>query len=234
MTNPTRPATGGVIATSWGLSVADTVVRRYPNAATRDADLTGHTAADLLGQVVVLTDTGAVLVYASALLGWRPPWNLPWGRLTHSMAAVQALWVSGNTQTLIVNASLGIVAGRQYRVDYAVNMFATQDGWVDLVMISTTQRQNVLTDSARSRLGYPFAGMGLVVAPATQTASFGIYTGGPLNAGGADANHMSTWSVSDVGPAANPTALAVDADGVTFVDVQSLEPEYVDLWTPGE
>lgn len=100
-TNPTRPATGGVIATTWGLSVADTVVRRYPNAAARDADLTGHTAADLTGQVVVLTGTGEVLQYAGPLMGWRKPWNMPWGSVIYG-EALNGVTGDGSVRDLVV------------------------------------------------------------------------------------------------------------------------------------
>jgi hypothetical protein len=54
MPNPIRPSFGEVIDETWGDLVADHVVRRYVNAAERDADLAGLTAAELAGQVVVL------------------------------------------------------------------------------------------------------------------------------------------------------------------------------------
>lgn len=51
MANPARPSFDEVIAESWGDSVSDTVVRRYPTGAARDTDLSGFTATALRGQV---------------------------------------------------------------------------------------------------------------------------------------------------------------------------------------
>jgi len=60
MTNPYRPAYGQTIEESWGQAVADTVVRTYPDTATRDADLSGFSATDLAGQVVAITPAGGM------------------------------------------------------------------------------------------------------------------------------------------------------------------------------
>ena len=79
MANPARVADGQVITTTWGLSVADSVVRVYASAAARDADLAGMLPAELLGQCCVLTDSGSLLVYAGPLAGWRAPWSTAWG-----------------------------------------------------------------------------------------------------------------------------------------------------------
>ena len=84
MTNPGRPVDDATIDTAWGLAVADTVVRRFPNVASRDADLANFTAADLLGQIVVTTDTGQIQQFAGPILGWQRPWGLPWGHIVWS------------------------------------------------------------------------------------------------------------------------------------------------------
>jgi hypothetical protein len=59
-TNPARPAYQDVIDEAWGDQVADHVLRRYPDAAARDLDLSGIAAVDLQGQVVVLLPAGGI------------------------------------------------------------------------------------------------------------------------------------------------------------------------------
>jgi hypothetical protein len=63
MPNPTRPSFGEVIDETWGDLVADQVIRRYVNAAERDADLVGFTPADLAGQVIAIMPGAGVPPY---------------------------------------------------------------------------------------------------------------------------------------------------------------------------
>jgi hypothetical protein len=59
-TNPDRPQYQDIIDEAWGQSVADHVIRRYRDAAERDADLAGISPADLAGQVVAIVDPAGV------------------------------------------------------------------------------------------------------------------------------------------------------------------------------
>jgi hypothetical protein len=63
MANPSRPNFKDVIDNQWGTLVANQVVRRYANAAERDADLAGFAPADLAGQVCLLTAVGYKMLY---------------------------------------------------------------------------------------------------------------------------------------------------------------------------
>jgi hypothetical protein len=114
MPNPDRPTNGETIADAWGRAVADSVVRVYPNAATRDADLTGFTAADLRGQVTYLEDLGAVEVHDGPG-GWRKPWNLPWGLVNHHSVDVGTPAVDGGGYT-IINAPCTGPQGRAWHI----------------------------------------------------------------------------------------------------------------------
>jgi hypothetical protein len=54
LSNPVRPQLNDIIDEAWGDQVADMVVRRYPDVASRDADLGAFTAATLAGQLVAI------------------------------------------------------------------------------------------------------------------------------------------------------------------------------------
>jgi hypothetical protein len=54
LTNPGRPQYQDIIDEAWGDQVADMVVRRYPDAAARDADLAGIAPATLAGQLIAI------------------------------------------------------------------------------------------------------------------------------------------------------------------------------------
>jgi hypothetical protein len=63
MPNPTRPNFGEVIDETWGDLTADHVLRRYVNAAERDADVAGLTPAALAGQLIAIVPGGAAIPY---------------------------------------------------------------------------------------------------------------------------------------------------------------------------
>ena len=66
MTNPARPEFQDIIDEAWGDQVADHVIRRYPDTATRDADL----PAPEVGQVVAITGGAAPRLQVRTATGW--------------------------------------------------------------------------------------------------------------------------------------------------------------------
>ena len=75
MPNPARPQYQEIIESTWGLAVADTVVRRYASSAERDGDLAGFTPAELAGQVVAVA--GVAEVHNGT--HWMPLLSAPFG-----------------------------------------------------------------------------------------------------------------------------------------------------------
>ena len=70
------------------------------------------------GRAVYDTDTDALMIYASAGTGWRPPWNLPWGHVGKADA-------TANTAT--TSASFTDVAGA------SVSFTALPTRWYDII-----------------------------------------------------------------------------------------------------
>jgi len=69
------------------------------------------------GRAVYDTDTDALMVYASATTGWRPPWNLPWGYIGGVAVTSGVATQSANTMADAagVTVTFSAVAGRRYR-----------------------------------------------------------------------------------------------------------------------
>jgi hypothetical protein len=239
--NPVRPASGQIIASDWGDSVADMVVRRYANAGARDADLGSHTAADLLGQMCVLTSTGELQQYAGPVQQWRPPWNLPWGVLPGSLV-FSTLDVTGSASfqsILSTKPSVNLYAGRAYRITA-----------IGTVICPSGNSQLDIQVNAGTYIGRIFGfstteGSFTMLAPFNQASSaipmtidFGII-GVNISSRGSMAPHRLLCE--DVGPSASPTTLVVGDDGIERVDRSLLTPQEQDhwatmdgLWVPSE
>lgn len=69
------------------------------------------------GRVIYDTDTDSLMVYTTATTGWRPPWNLPWGRAGSAINSSFDQAGSGTTLVAIPSLSFTVneVAGRRYR-----------------------------------------------------------------------------------------------------------------------
>lgn len=85
-------------------------MRQVVSAGLSSARPTGYE-----GRPAYDTDLDALVIYASATTGWRPPWNLPWGYVGRAL----------NTASVILNNAQGnVTAGltfnavknRRYRV----------------------------------------------------------------------------------------------------------------------
>jgi hypothetical protein len=122
-TNPERPQYQDIIDEAWGDQVADHVIRRYRDAAERDADLAGFSPADLAGQVIAIAPGGALpYLQAHDGAGWA---NLPtaqagyasvqldgfgWGRIIFPkpfqvIPVVQLTWQSTSTSVYLLGVA---------------------------------------------------------------------------------------------------------------------------------
>jgi hypothetical protein len=58
-----------------------------------------------IGMNIYETDTGSRLVYSSINEGWAPPWNLPWGYVTHAESTGTVnipVWATSETVSSVV------------------------------------------------------------------------------------------------------------------------------------
>jgi hypothetical protein len=229
-TNPVRPASGQIIASDWGDSVADMVVRRYANAGARDADLAGKTSADLLGQIVVLTGTGELQQYVGPVQQWRPPWNVPWGLCPGGGPFSSSLDVTGTAsfQTILsTKPSVNLYAGRSYRILANGTVISSGNSQLNIVTPAGSVIARIFafgsTEGSFTCL-FPFAQASTLLA---QTIDFGI-VGVGISSKGSMALHRIV--VEDIGPGVStPTALEV-VDGIEQVNVSLLPAAEQEQW----
>jgi len=226
MANPARPVTLDIIDTAWGRAVADSVVRVYPNAATRDADLAGFSAAELLGQCCVLTDTGSLLIYAGPLAGWRPPWNTAWGHAAAPVTSGLDANIGGGATSYMLMAAAPFIAGRRYQAVAEFCYVSDAKGYVLLIVdgansVHRTEIRPTANGEVMKTPIYNYA------ATTTRTANVDLQ-GVTINFQGTKG--QGRLSLTDVGPAANPTAILLDDDGVERVHLDLLDPEYRDAY----
>jgi hypothetical protein len=94
----------------------------FDSAADRDA----HLIAPTRGQVVLLRDTGELLVYYSQSIGWRPPWNLPWGEQGYSQVTTVIVLNATNPGIFICAVTFTPVVNRIYRVEFDGDMISAE------------------------------------------------------------------------------------------------------------
>lgn len=66
------------------------------------------------GRAVYDTDTDALMIYASATTGWKPPWNLPWGEQGRSVLTANGSAISGTPADTGLSVAFTATAGRRY------------------------------------------------------------------------------------------------------------------------
>jgi hypothetical protein len=124
---PDLPVDGATITSAWGSTVRDQIVTPFANAGTRS----GEIGSAVPGQVTTLTasdNTNGLYVWNG--LGWRAPWNMPWGVVSISAVPGKADFTStiGYSSTFTWTA----VNHRNYRVTLTGNMENSTVTGVDL------------------------------------------------------------------------------------------------------
>lgn len=163
------------------------------------------------GMRIYETDTFATLVWTTATTGWRPPWNMPWGRVASTKITAVA---GGYTGTVVdvtgLSVSVNFVAGRRYRIQIQSEVSSSVVADVGVMQ---------LTDSSNTQLGravqyYSHGGAHTLhvlheetaasSATVTRKARYSRALGSGTHQIEASATSPSWLIVEDIGPAANP------------------------------
>lgn len=178
-----------------------------------------------IGQSCVLVDTGEVLFWYGAHLGWCKPWNMPWGEVERaSIAANVAINVLGAKDNRIAGLILTWVptVHRQYDMimDLGVTT-ATNGDFIDVginlyspdgSLFTTTQEEVTITDAGfasdpvRSVLHLPSNaliqwGQPYQVAVAANQNGVTVPTSAFVVS---NSNHIASLVIEDRGPLAAP------------------------------
>ena len=106
-------AGSGSIASNWGNAIRDRVVGNYATLAALNAAV----PSPIEGMVAYIGGVvHTFVVYAGATDTWRPPWNIPWGRITQATktAAQNGFSTIVDVSSLTVTATA--IAYRLWRV----------------------------------------------------------------------------------------------------------------------
>lgn len=88
------------------------------------------------GRAVYDTDTDALMVYASATTGWKPPWNLPWGVVAKAQLTANSATFTTSADLTGMSCTFTAVPGRRYMCWVTLNVF--QQVAADLVSFYIT------------------------------------------------------------------------------------------------
>jgi hypothetical protein len=202
--------------------ITDEVISIFDSAADRDSRL----VAPYRGQAVILRDTGALLIYYSAKIGWQAPWNLPWGEIayTETLVAASTFPVAdpGGPGAPILAVTFTPVVNRIYRVQFEGFIVSNTGGILaatppDLVDLQirrsgiTSRTVTTIADYATDDLlaftnrRIRFSARDVTYTPGASTTYtlFGSCTVGPATINAASTAPASL-RVVDVGPYADP------------------------------
>lgn len=117
----------------------------FENAAARDSRLPSPT----IGQQVMLADTGEVLYWYGAYIGWRHAWNIEWGVQGYAEITSNSATLPANASKTAPTAGLSIaftpLVNRQYRFDFDGLISSTVNGDEIIVNANADQPINTTT-----------------------------------------------------------------------------------------
>ena len=163
------------------------------------------------GRAVYDTDVDALNIYTTPTTGWRPPWNLPWGRVG---SASNSSYSTPGSASLVDIPSLSFtvaeVQGRRYRASLQADVNSTVTDDIVAVWInragSGIARGMVVCPAA----AFTVNGVAVVEWVAVATASvawkaqFQRVAGSGTPSAFATGGVPSTLIVEDMGPATAP------------------------------
>lgn len=172
-----------------------------------------YPSAPVVGMTVYDLNDDALYVYAGATSGWRPPWNLPWGRV--ASATGTATTNIGTTYVDLSGMSVTwtAVQNRRYQVCVQANIIAPAAGtsdcnvYVRIVDATPTQTAESIQTAALTQSYTEFT----VVELLNYTSAAGSVTRKAQAKVSASSNNSLVTTnppliwVQDIGPAGAPS-----------------------------
>jgi hypothetical protein len=88
-----------------------------------------YPSAPVVGMTVYDLNDDALYVYAGATSGWRPPWNLPWGRVASASTTTNTTSIgSSYTDLTGLSVTWTAVTNRRYKVTGYTDLSSTSAG----------------------------------------------------------------------------------------------------------
>lgn len=85
-----------------------------------------HPSNPALGDMIIESDTGKVLIWYGPNTGWQPPWNIGWGEIIRTtLAADVSTSATTATDVPAFNVTIPAVANRKYEVRLNCNLNLT-------------------------------------------------------------------------------------------------------------
>ena len=168
-----------------------------------------YPSAPVVGMTVYDLNDDALYVYAGATSGWRPPWNLPWGRVAgaSSAAATSSIGTS-SVDVSGLSVTFTAVANRYYRTTIQIPIYqqATAAGYVVLRVNDGTN------DKLQTQEQLATGGSATLVLSHVETIAAGSVTRKAkisVDAGSGTIAYTATYPASilveDIGPAGAPS-----------------------------
>ena len=209
------PATTGLDPASTNVEAALTELAARPSGGTFPilcTSTTRPTEGLFTGMHIYETDTGTLLVYAGATAGFRPPWNLPWGRVAHTKITAVAGGYTGTAVDVTgLTASVSQVAGRRYRIQVHLEVSSSQV--TDIGLLTVTGSDNVAI--ARAVPYFAHGGAHTVTlthvedasstATVTRKCRYNRAIGSGTHQIEASSQFPCTILIEDIGPTGNPS-----------------------------
>lgn len=110
---PSVKSKGQIITSDWANQIRDQLILHFADTTARDTAI----PTPLAGMAVYLDSNKSLTVYDESH-GWKPPWNLPWGR--QNGVLVTSGVTGGSSATMADTAGMtftfNAVLGRRYRL----------------------------------------------------------------------------------------------------------------------
>lgn len=199
------PPSSAVVLGTLGGIVNTTAINNFPDETTRD----GAIPAPVEGEAAYVVADHALQLWAGAVDGWQPPWNLPWGPVEPPVAVATGATDGAGTLNDWTGATItfNAIANRLYKITSDVNTILSTVGG-DIAEL-------VLVDGGGTIAGTLTRGLcGTAAEAALHALAWKSYAAGPVTvkaqvrraSGTGTVTFGAGWfSVLDDGPAGAPS-----------------------------